>query len=166
MQETNNTNKFKREFFTITMIPPFRPVNKLEDNFLRKDIIFTSLAEKIFDNPRLLDLLSRKIDGWLKLEQDELIFSLAGYINYFKEEFPKAEKYFLKAINENPENLDNWFDLAFSLYHQGDKKHNLAKKILFNFDYCIKFFRNRGVNLRALEKTLENLKEFINAGGR
>lgn len=150
-------SKIKKEFFEITHILPLHSTNRLKDMHIRKDNLFNSLGEKIFDNPRLLDLLTIKIKRWLKLEKSETIYSLAGYIYYFKDDFSKAESYFLKAINSNPVNLDNWFDLAFSLYHQGDKKNNIGKEILFNFDYCIKIFKGRNVSTKDLYKTLKNL---------
>lgn len=147
----------KKDFIELTQILPLHSTNKLEDRCSRKDIISEKLAERIFDNPSLLDLLKIKIGHWLKLHKGELTYSLAGYIYYFKDEFLRSEKYFLKAVNKNPENLDNWFDLAFSLYHQGLRKHNLAKQILFNFDFCVKFFNRKPISLKSIESKLRHL---------
>lgn len=140
--------EIKLEFYRITKIPFFDDYNN----------IFNSLAEKVFDNPDLLKLLTIKIKKWLRLEKNEFTYSLAGYIYYFKEEFCKAERYFIKAINLNPLNLYNWFNLAFSLYHQGEKKHIFGKKILFNFDYFIKFFKDKKVNTKNLKEIFKNYK--------
>ncbi len=54
-------NKVKLEFLKYTNILPLHPTNKLEDRCTRKDVIFNTLAEKIFDNPKLLSLLRSKI---------------------------------------------------------------------------------------------------------
>ena len=153
----NKNLKVRLEFYRLTNIQPLYLTNKLEDLCIKKNDIFDCLAEKVFDNPRLLDLLTIKLKHWLRKEKSEFIYALAGYINYLKDDFHKAEVYFLKAININPENLDNWFPLAFSLYHQEDKKHNLGKQILFNFDYCVKFFKNKKINIKSLRNTLKNL---------
>jgi len=143
-------------FTIIAGFIPLHPTNRLGDFCLRKDTIFARLSEKTFDNLGLLELLTKKIKHWLALKKNEMSYAIAGYVYYLNDDFAQAEKYFLKAINKNRENLDNWFDLAFSLYHQGDKKHALAKMILFNFDYCVENFKNRKVNLKALEKALNN----------
>ncbi|MCM8797658.1 MAG: hypothetical protein NC923_07295 [Candidatus Omnitrophica bacterium] len=146
----------EKDFMMIAGFKPLHPTNRVCDFNLRKDIIFSCLAEKIFDNPRLLHVLMKKMKYWLVSEKSELTYAMAGYLYYIKEDFKGAERYFLKAINENKENLDNWFDLAFSLYHQLDKKHNLGKMILFNFDFCVENFKNKKVNLKELEKALRN----------
>ena len=145
------------EFFKFTKVVPLHPVNRLEDACARRDRIFSALAEKVFDNPRLLDLLAIKLRHWLKKEKSEFAYALAGYTYYLREDFLKAEEFFLRALNECPQNLDNWFDLAFALYHQDEKKHNLGKKILFNFDYCIKVFNKKRVDLETIEDRLKGL---------
>jgi len=150
----------KSEFFKITRIYPVHLTNRLSDRYIRRDMVFTQMGNKVFDNHNLLNILLKKINDWLKLEQGEFTYVLAGYIYYLKEDFLKAEKYFLKAAGENPQNLDNWLDLAFSLYHQGDKKNRLAKKILFNFDYCVNFFSSgnyKNISRKLLETALKKL---------
>ncbi len=64
--------------------------------------------------------------------------ALAGYLCYIKEDFKKAKMYFLKCVNLNPQNLDNWIDLAFIFRHLGDDK--LANGILFNYDHIIHYY--------------------------
>jgi tetratricopeptide (TPR) repeat protein len=145
---TNILQNIKKEFFKITKIPPFHRTNRLEDRVIRRDIIFNLLAEKVFDHPKLLDLLTKKIKEWLRFDESELTYCLAGYIYYLKEDFRKARDYFLKAIDKNPQNLDNWFDLAFSLYHLGKPEQELAKDIIFNFDLFTKFYSNIKVDKR------------------
>jgi len=153
----NKDIKIMLEFTRLTSIIPAHGTNRLSDKCIRKDIIFHNLSEKAFDQPKLLDLLTIKIKQWLKLNKSEFTYCLAGYIYYCKDDFKKAEKYFLKAIDRNPQNLDNWFDLAFSLYHQDDRKYDLAKKILFNFDLCLSGFKDKPVSLKALETFLKQL---------
>ncbi|MDD5099101.1 MAG: hypothetical protein PHP35_02055 [Candidatus Colwellbacteria bacterium] len=147
-----------REDFLLNMrILPEHRVNRFEDNCIRADYIFDYMAERVFDNPRLLDLLSIKIKKWLAIEKSEFTYALAGYISYLKEDFAQAEGFFIKALNFEPENIDTWLDLAFSLYHQNNRKIRLALKILFNFDTCAKSFRNKKITLGALEKTMDKL---------
>lgn len=129
----NLHNSVKKEFFSLTGIFPLHHTNRLEDKCVLKDIIFNSLAEKIFDQPRMLELLSRKIKHWLKVEKSEFTFFLAGCIYYLRDEYLLAERYFSLAYSENPDNIDNLFALAFSMYHQDANKQNSAKKIFFNF---------------------------------
>lgn len=152
----NNNKKIKIDFLKLTGIAPFHRTNKLSEGCLTKNIIFHRLAEKVFDTPELLKLLEAKINKWLEIERSEFTYMVAGYVYYFKEEFKTAEKYFIKAINLNPENLDNWFCLVFSLYHQEKKKYCLAGKVVFNFDYCMKKFKNSSVSLKALAEKLRD----------
>jgi tetratricopeptide (TPR) repeat protein len=149
--------KARKEFFRITNITPLRLTNRIEDNVLRKDVIFNSLANRVFDSPRLLDLLTVKLESWLAREHDEFIYALAGYIYYLRKEYGTAEKYFLKAVNKNPLNLDNWYDLAFSLYHQGDRKYRLAKRILFNLEGCCRISPKK-ITLKSLQDFLDRDK--------
>jgi tetratricopeptide (TPR) repeat protein len=146
--------KVREEFFRISKVIPFHPTNRLEEKILRKSRIFDLLTLAVFDNPHILKLLSLRLCEWLKIDRSEFIYVVAGYIYYLQEDFLEAEKYFLKAISLNPDNLDNWYDLAFSLYHQDNRKFSLAKEILFNFDRCIRIFRNKKVTLKKLEQLL------------
>jgi len=143
-------------FKTINILP-FNFVKGRENNSVERWGIFHALADKVFDNPRLLHLLDIKIKQWLKKEKTEFIYSLAGYIWYLKDNYIKAEKYFLKALCQCPYNLDNWLNLAFSLYHQGDRKHSLAKKILFRFDYCVNYFGKKKITIKELTDFLKAL---------
>lgn len=128
----------RKEFYALTGILPLHFTNRLQDKCINKDAIFNALAEKTFDMPRLLDLLFLKIKHWLKSEDGEFVFFLAGCIYYCRQEYCIAEKYFRKALRKNPYNLDNLFALAFSMYHQGQKKHAAAKKMIFDFQHQIK----------------------------
>jgi len=147
--------KPRLEFFKIARIFPFHETNRLKDHCIRKDKIFDPLAEKIVDNPKILVLLSHKIKEWLRIEKSEFTYALAGYIYYCQKDFKKAEKFFFKAVNLNPENLDNWFDLAFCLYHQDIKRHRIAIKMFFNFDHSVKFLQIGKISLSSLDRFLE-----------
>ncbi len=113
------------------------------------------MATKAFDHPHLLPLLVEKTRKWQTLANTETQWALMGYIFYCSEDFKQAQKCFLKTLQINPRNLDNWFDLAFSLYHQGQEKHELAKKIIFNFDWCARFFAKKKLTLQILKKSLK-----------
>jgi len=153
----------QREFKRLTLLfLPKRQTNQLEDKVQRKDSVFPFLADIVFDHPRLLTVLKKKIKYWLKLNKSETIFALAGYIHYLDNNFIKSENYFCKCVEQNPKNIDNWVDLIFSLYHQGDKKNRIAKAILFNFDLFVKRFRrikNGKCNLTILERIYKELKK-------
>jgi tetratricopeptide (TPR) repeat protein len=129
------------DFFKVTFLALYiRETNKLEDNVTRKDTIFNTLGDKIFMHPKLLAILKKKITYWIRLFPSETVLSLAGYIYYFDEDYSRAEEFFYRAIEENCENLDNWLDLAFSLYHQSGNKFEFAYKILFDFDKLINYY--------------------------
>ncbi len=159
----NNLSYIQHEFKKWTLLPlSARKTNKLQDKIQRKDNTFFLLSEKVFDYPRLLKVLKKEVKQWLKMNGSETVLSLAGYIYYLDNDFPKAEKYFYKCVETNSENLDNWVDLAFSLYHQGERKNSLAKAILFDFDLFIKEFNVSGCkkcNLTALEKFFKKIKK-------
>jgi len=116
-----------------------RQTNYLSDRIERKDSLFSQLAILYFTYPKKFKKLQQKVRDWLRKESSETIFALAGYIYYITEDFNKARKYFLKAISLNPDNLDNWIDLAFSLRHLGEYK--ISNGILFNYDYLIYYYK-------------------------
>lgn len=156
--EKNRQNRVKKEFLKITGILPVHLTNKLGDKTIRKDMVFNLLAEKVFDHPMLLDLLLKKIGGWVASDKTEFVFSLAGYIYYLKEDFAKARDFFLKAIEKNPPNLDNWFDYAFALYHLNEGEQKLAKDILFKFNLFVESyadFTRRKQNIYAFAKKIQ-----------
>lgn len=115
-----------------------RSCNKLSDAVSRKDPLFDQLTFFYVHNQRDFGKLKKKIDYWLSLERSETIFSLAGYIYHISENFKKAKRYFLKSIQINSKNLDNWIDLAFALRHLGE--HEISDVILFDFDYVIYYY--------------------------
>jgi len=154
IKDVTNINK---EFYKITRISLVRKTNYLSDGIRRKDVIFPGLAVETFDNPRLLKTLTEKIEKWTKITQDEAICAIAGYIYFLKEDFRKAKNFFKKAIEKNPDNLDNWLDLAFTLYHLGAKEEKLAKAIIFNFDVFISIYSK--TKLKLSDKFLAKISE-------
>ena len=145
----NKDSIVKKEFFLITKILPLRRINLLKDNQARRDAIFPLLADKVFDHPELLGILKRKVKEWLKKDKSEFTYLIVGYTYYLSQNFKQAEACLFKALEKNPRNLDIWFDFAFSLYHQGKAKHELAKEILFNYDY---FARGKAADLKKYKK--------------
>lgn len=116
-----------------------RQTNFTADRIERKDSIFPLLAALYFSSPESFNKLRIKIKDWLKDDQSETILALAGYIYYLYEDFKKAKEYFLEAISLNPDNLDNWIDLAFALRHNGE--YELSRGVLFNYDYVIYYYK-------------------------
>lgn len=131
-----------------------RRINQLSEGIERKDSLFPQLAILYFSNRKRFKKLRQKIRNWLRKEQSETIFALAGYIYYINEDFKKARGYFLKTISLNPDNLDNWLDLAFVLRHIGDTK--ISEGILFHFDYVIYYYKYLKL-FNCDYKTLRNL---------
>ena len=154
----SRTIDVKKDFFRITQILPLRRANYLEDRQIRRDKVFSALAEKVFDHPALADILAKKVKAWLILDESEFICSIAGYSYYFKGNFNRAARYFSKAVEKNPQNLDNWMDLAFALYHTGDYK--LALEMLFYFDSFIVAYQTigpRSCNLSILKQIAKRI---------
>lgn len=116
-----------------------RQTNYLSDRIERKDNFFSQLAGLYFSDRKAFQKIQQRIKAWLEREQAETIFALAGYTYYISENFKKAKNYFLKAISLNPDNLDNWLDLAFILRHSGESK--ISETILFHFDYVIYYYK-------------------------
>ena len=158
----SNLDNIKKEFFILTRTYlKERITNKLIDNSLRKDYSFYLLAERIYDNPKILRVLKKKIGSWLSQDNSEITLALAAYIYYLDCDFNKAKKYFLKAVEKNPKNLDNWFDLAFCLYHCSPELNNLSKAILFNYDLFIKDFNKNNYKKCSIDRLEEIRKKII-----
>lgn len=88
-------------------------------------------------------------------EQSEIIFALAGYIYYIDEDFIRAKRCFLRAISLNPDNLDNWIDLAFALRHNGE--YEISNGIFFNYSYVIYYYKY----LKLIGCSYHKLKDLI-----
>lgn len=132
--------KISAEFRKITAIPLIeRQTNRLADGVARKDMSFEQLTYLFFFNRPKFGVLKKSIRLWLKKEPSETILALAGYIYYIAEDFKKAKKYFFDCVRLNPDNLDNWIDLAFSLRHSGENR--VSSAILFHHDYVMYYYK-------------------------
>jgi tetratricopeptide (TPR) repeat protein len=134
-----------------------RATNFLSERVIRKDNLLEKLSRLYFENPKKFNKISKKILPLINLKktQSETLLALAGYFYYIQENFQEAKNYFLKCIQLNPKNLDNWFDLAFALRHLGE--YELSEGILFNFDYIIYYFelfKLKACNFPKLKKLI------------
>lgn len=116
-----------------------RQTNYLSNRVERKDPLFPQLTIIYFSDPQKFKRCKQRIRLWLKKEHSETTFALAGYIYYIIEDFKKAKNYFLKTVSINPDNLDNWIDLAFSLRQLGE--YRVSNGIIFNHNYAIYYYK-------------------------
>ena len=157
----DNFEIVKKEFYMLARIPlEKRLTNRIDDDCLRKNSLFQVLAERVFDYSGILKLLKKRVSFWLSCDDSENTLVLAGYIYYLDRNFIKARSFFLRTVEKNPENLANWSDLAFSLYHCSLKSNRLAKAILFDFDLFIKFFRKFNYKICNIN-TLEKIRRYL-----
>ncbi len=148
------------EFKSITGFQLFtRKTNYLSDRTERKDSIFNQLAILYFFAPKKFNKLKRKIKGWLSKDQSETIFALAGYIYYITQDFNKAKKYFLRNIAINPDNLDNWTDLAFALRHNNEYK--ISNGMLFHHNFLVYYYKHLKLQGCSYSKLKQLVLEII-----
>ncbi len=147
--------RIKQDFLRTTRVSPRYQTNTADSGMTRGNYILDALAEKVFDHPRLLGLLSKKAKHWLACDDSEFTLALAGYIAYLGEKYGQAEKLFLRAIQKNPKNIDLWMDLAFSLFHQDEKKQKLAHDILFRHKELAGTFPEDNICLREIRRWLD-----------
>jgi tetratricopeptide (TPR) repeat protein len=146
--------KIKQDFLRTARVSPKFETNTADSGVTRGNYILDALAEKIFDHPRLLELLSKKIRHWLVCDDSKFTLALAGYIAYLGERYAQAERFFLKALQKDPKNIDLWMDLAFSLFHQDEKKQKLAHDILFKYKELAETFPEDDICLAGIRKWL------------
>lgn len=132
-----------------------RQTNYLSGYTERKDSLFSRLAVLYFSEQKKFKKLQQKIKVWLKKEKTETIFALTGYTYYISEDYKKAKSCFLKAISLNPDNLDNWIDLAFALRHNGE--YEISNGILFNYNYIIHYYKY----LKLTDRNYLTLKKLV-----
>lgn len=138
-----------------------RRTNRLEDRCERLDTTFFFAAECAFEDPTFLDRAARLSAQWLARCNCETTRAIAGYVAYLRKDFARAATCFLACIAENPQNLDNWVDLAFALNHQGNP---LGRHILFNHDEYIRRFAASGERMCTLSR-LASIRASICADG-
>jgi hypothetical protein len=133
------------------------PVNR----HAREDDAFHPLSERAFNNPTFLEKVTRMSAQWLARCPCETTRAVAAYVAYLREDYARAATLMLSCITENPENLDNWVDLAFALNHQA---HPLGRHILFNHTEYITRFMASGSRIATMAR-LEALRNEIDSEG-
>lgn len=128
---------FKNESFALlwdkpSVLAQYHRTNRYEDYIERKDCLFWLVTKLFYENPLEFKSLRKKIFLEKQLYVNESGYSLTGYIRYINSEYQSARDCFIKSIALNPDNLDNWFDLAFSLRHLGEYEN--SEVILFHYD--------------------------------
>lgn len=116
-----------------------RASNRIEEGVTRKDPLFDEIARCYFSDRKKFAAIRRSVSVWLKKNKTEEALALAGYVSYLDGDFRNSTRFFLKTVASNPDNLDNWMDLAFSLRHQGEIKMSYA--ILFHFDLVMHYYK-------------------------
>jgi tetratricopeptide (TPR) repeat protein len=153
-------NRIKKEYRKITGLELIeRQTNFIDENIERKDMLFENLSRLAFDRPEKFRILRRKVGLWPASKRNETFWALAGMVHYLGGEFGRARRAFFEALKLNPQNVDNWVDLAFSLRHCGKVKLGVA--IFFNLEYLIHYYQYLKLQNPNL-KTLENLILEIN----
>jgi|GEM_PF-973372 len=147
---TRKTPKTKDVLRDLTVRGPFwhRP-NALDDYTKRKDICLDFLTRLYYNDARQFAFLKQGVPALLKKSRHaEWALACAGYVAYLQEEYGAASRWFLRCVEANPANLDNWMDLAFALRHTGEAA--TSNGILFYFDYVIHYARTFGLAGRGL----------------
>jgi len=138
--------------------------NALGDFVARKDTCFDFLTRLSFNDVEQFALFKRQLPAMLKeYRGEEWVLAWAGYIAYIERDYAAACAWFLKAAEMNPENLDNWMDLAFALRHAGHTSTSTG--IFFNFDYVIHYVRTFGMPRGGLRGLKGFVRKIVRAGG-
>ncbi len=151
-----------RQFAEVAGFPLVaRVTNRLTDHLERVDLTFFGLAEKAFEDPDFPERLVRASAQWLTRCPCETTRAVAAYAAYLREDYARASTLLMGCIVDNPENLDNWVDLAFAFNHQAIP---LGRHILFNHDEYIRRFVARGSRI-CTQARLEEMAREIDAEG-
>ena len=138
-----------------------RASNLLEHRQERRDVVFFVLADCALQDKPFLERLTRLSAQWLQRCPCETTRAIAAYTAYLRDDYGRAATYLLACIADNPQNLDNWVDLAFALNHMADP---LGRHILFNHDEYIIRFMARGDRVCTLSR-LQTIMQEIEADG-
>lgn len=131
--------KVSREFTALTGLRlPAREANRLGDRVTRKDTLFNRLARFAFDHPERVEALVEWTRARARKFDCPQLWELHGYASYLAEDWREAAHAFMRSLELDPENLDTWLDLAFSLIHLGV---SLGTEILFDHDQFIRLYR-------------------------
>ncbi|MGI5844087.1 MAG: hypothetical protein ACOX9B_07930 [Candidatus Xenobium sp.] len=112
-----------------------RVANPLEAGVMRQDTVFQGLAAWAFDHPEALADLRRRAGEWVRRWPEPRTWELSGYLEYLAADWAAAARAFMASLEQEPENLDAWVDLAFCLKHLGLA---LGESILFDYDLWIR----------------------------
>ena len=156
--KTNVINKDFKKIIGLDL--PLRKTNFIYDGIVRRDCLFSYLTQLYFFDQKKFKAIQDRIGGWAKETPVETTLSLGGYICYLIDDFKNAKIYFLKTLALNPDNLDNWYDLAFALRHLGEIEESRA--ILFHFDLAIYYYKKLCLNKMSyfyLKKLLNRISE-------
>lgn len=153
-------NIIKNDFKKITDFElPDRQINFVTDNIMRCDSLFEKLSYFYFIQPKKFKILCNIAKKWLHKNNDsELLSALNGYLLYIRRDFRGANNCFRNCLYSNSNNLDAWFDLAFS-YRQLSR-NDLFNAIVFNHDYLIYYFKYYDISKfskKSFESTLLNI---------
>lgn len=129
-----------------------RNLSKRTSSYKSSDEIDETLFEEVsrlfFENRKSFYYLKEKAIEAAKNEKDALIFSAAGYFCYVDCDFKKARDFFQKAISLQPEDLEQWFCLAFCLRQLGEEGG--FNKIMLKYDDIITEFINGKIKINKL----------------
>jgi tetratricopeptide (TPR) repeat protein len=113
---------------------PARRSHRLADRVTRQDGLFSALADWAMDHPHRLEGVRLWARQQAAQSAEPGIWEVYGYLSYLAEDWSQAAQAFLRSLEADPENLDAWTDLAFSLIHLGLP---LGEAILWNHDRFI-----------------------------
>lgn len=136
MEKKIQEGALEAEFQAATgwLLPP-RVSNRLELGMPRLDVLFQTLASWAFDHPEALEDLRRRAGEWVGRWPEPRTWELSGYLEYLAGDWAAAARAFMASLEQEPENLDAWVDLAFCLKHLGLA---LGESILFDHDLWIR----------------------------
>ncbi len=129
------------EFYELTgWLLPERLANRLEEGQPRLDSVFQTLSLWGFDHPEHLEVTRQWAREMVQRRPEPRTFELLGYLEYLSHDWSAAARAFMRSLDLEPENLDAWVDLAFSLKHAGLP---LGEAILFDYDEWIRLQSQR-----------------------
>lgn len=125
----------------------YRKEEEIDEN------LFERISRLFFENKKAFYYLKKEAIKATKSKKDALLFSTAGYFSYVDCDFLQAKKFFEKAIEINPEDLEPWLCLAFCLRQLGeDDKFDL---IILNYRNIINKYIHKKT---SIERLLSNKK--------
>jgi tetratricopeptide (TPR) repeat protein len=99
-----------------------RNVNLITNPQCKDDHINNLLSYLNLSKQKLNKAKNLLIKGLKSNSKYELFWAVLGSVFYHLEDYQKSIKCFLKTIEINKENIDNWIDLGFSYRANGNFK--------------------------------------------